>query len=427
MDTLFSVLAFFLFLQSIVAFLSALRFLRRATRTTSATDFYAPKAAVVVPCKGIEPGFAENINALLAQDYRRYDLIFVTESEADPAYAALTDLIKESDHAAWLVVAGESEGRGQKVHNLCAALEMLDAVDRRTEVLVFADADARPAPHWLRELVAPLGNQRVGATTGFRWHTPVNFLSSLLSTWNASAAGLLGERSSFAWGGAMAIRREDFERLQIKQDWQGAVSDDYTLSRAVLSSGMDIKFVPACLMPSEGGMTLGGLLEFTTRQLIITRFYAPRLWRLAAFAHALFNLTFWGGLAYELVKASLMPGGEQGSEMLLPLLAGIYALGACTGGIRALTAAKFLPEPASVQVRKHLWAYALLGPVASLLYLYNLAVSAFTNRIVWRGIGYELRSPEETFIWQRPLLPEMFDQPLEPRERKSSEAAPSSS
>jgi hypothetical protein len=39
----------------------------------------------------------------------------------------------------------------------------------------------------------------------------------------------------------------------------------------------------------------------------------------------------------------------------------------------------------------------------SLIYLWNLLSSAFTRKIEWRGIGYELISPEETRILYRPV------------------------
>jgi ceramide glucosyltransferase len=424
METLFNALAFFLLLQSLVALLAGLRFARYALRAPSTRfDRYHPKAAIIVPCKGLDQDFEENIRAFFAQDYRDYELIFVTESETDPAYAVLTRLIRESHRSAWLVVAGEAEACGQKVHNLRAALETLDAVDRRAEVIVFADSDARPRINWLGDLVAPLGDPQVGATTGFRWYLPVcgGFWSALLSVWNASAITLLGERSSFAWGGATAIRRETFEQLGIKRRWEGAVSDDYALSRAIHAAGQRIKFVPSCLMASHADASLGELLEFSTRQMISTRVYAPRLWALALMSHLLFNFTFWGGLV--LLAAS---GFESRlSDTLGSLLLGIFSLGAMTGWLRAVVASQLLAAHRR-QLHKYWWGYVLLGPLVSLLYLYNVLASAMTRRIIWRGIGYELVSPRQTVIWHRPAPPCATDLPAELAQPRRAAARSSS-
>ncbi len=43
-------------------------------------------------------------------------------------------------------------------------------------------------------------------------------------------------------------------------------------------------------------------------------------------------------------------------------------------------------------------AHLLLWPLASALYLFNAVVAAFSRRIEWRGITYELKSPTEAVI-----------------------------
>ncbi|MFN7946520.1 MAG: glycosyltransferase family 2 protein [Blastocatellia bacterium] len=401
MESFFYLLSLILFLQSLLALAAALRFARYSLRTPSARHRYQPKAVVIVPCKGIDPGFEENIGSLFAQDYRDYEIIFVTERESDPAYETLTDLIRQSRRSAWLVVAGEATGCGQKIHNLRAALDTLDAVNRRAEIIVFADADARPAENWLSELVAPLADESVGATTGYRWYLPAEgsqrrFWPLLLSVWNAGTLTLFGERSAFAWGGAMAVRRDYFEQSGIREKWAAAVSDDYVLTDAIKTAGQRVKFVPACLVatPFSGGFR--EMLEFTTRQVTITRVYAPRLWRLALVTHLLFNLTFWGGILLSVIKSV---SGDAPSGLIW-LLAGIFSLGALAGAVRAVVAARLLEEDHH-QIAGHWWAWLLLNPVASLLWLYNVCASALTRRITWRGIGYELSAPDQTLIWQR--------------------------
>ncbi len=407
MEAVFTVLGFLLLVQSLAALVAGLRLARYAWRTLSTPgERYVPKTAVIIPCKGLELDFEENIIAYLAQDYRHYELIFVTESEEDPAHLALKRILHESNRSAWLITAGEAHNRGQKVHNLCAALDTLDLIDRNTEVLVFADSDARPEANWLSELVAPLTDPRVGATTGFRWYLPVqarlgrgSLARYFLSVWNAAALNLLGERSSFAWGGAMAINRDTFESLRIKQQWEaGAVSDDYVITKTMHQAHLRIKFVPHCLMMSEARMNWRELFEFTTRQMTITRVYAPRVWWLTAITHSFFNLAFWGGLATLAV-------GQFGLTTILPLLAGSFILGLMTGATRWFLASHLLPEEHRSQIRKGWWAYWFLHPVISLLYLYNVITSARTRRIIWRGIGYEMVSPRETIIWQRPPAP----------------------
>jgi hypothetical protein len=430
MDTLFFSLAFILFIQSLLALIAALRFAHYSLRPRAPRQpRYQPKAIVIVPCKGLEQDFEENIRAILVQDYRDYEVIFVTESERDPAYSVLARLINKSRRSAWIVVAGEAKAQGQKVHNLCAAIETLNSIDGRVELLVFADSDARVTRNWLADLAAPLGDNRIGATTGFRWYLPAHNQSGLaadcasilLSVWNASALSLLGERSGFAWGGSMAIRRENFERLGVKRRWQGAVSDDYVLTSAIHETGQRIKFIPQCLVASHSDATRQSLLEFTTRQMRITRVYAPRVWKLACLTHCLYNCAFWGGLIR--LSASSLFGAPD--HTLAALLTGIFLLGATTGWLRALAADRLLAADRE-RVRGLWWAYSLLGPVVSLVYLYNVIASARTKRIVWRGIGYDLISPNETVILHRPTQRDSSERPARPSKQRQSSVRSSS-
>ena len=59
---------------------------------------------LIAPCKGIDPGFEENVKAVLAQQYRDFwEVIFVVESEDDPAYAVLNRINDD----AWLKKRGK--------------------------------------------------------------------------------------------------------------------------------------------------------------------------------------------------------------------------------------------------------------------------------------------------------------------------------
>src|SRR5262249_41100449 len=152
---------------------------------------------------------------------------------------------------------------------------------KHSEVLAFADSDGRVNPGWLRALVAPLREKDVGASTGFRWFTPVppDFWSLMRSVWDAAAAGMLGpDAHRFVWGGAMAIRRETFFDIRVPEFWEGAVSDDYALSEAVRSAGLRIAYAPGALTPCFDHTSAARLFSWMRRQMTITRVYSPALW-----------------------------------------------------------------------------------------------------------------------------------------------------
>ena len=353
---------------------------------------FQPKAVVILPCKGLEPGLEENIRALMNQDYSGYSILFVTESESDAAYPLIKGLISQSVLPTRLIVAGLAETCGQKVHNQCAAAK---AIEQDDEVIVFVDSDAHARPEWLAEICAPLADPLIGATTGYRWHIPVpgNFWSILLSSWNAQAITMLGERSLLAWGGAMAMRTHDFRRLKIDQLWRNALTDDLSLSSAVRRAGLKIAFVPQCLVATHSYTDIRQILEFTTRQIKITRVYMPEVWWQIMFGFSSYSAIFWGGF---LVAIADIGVGVLDTSLAL-VLAAIVAQSACHAWTGLAIAVRFLPDYRATLVKTR-WAFVFMEPIMALLYLYNIYVSLLNRRIVWRGIVYEMISPRKTRI-----------------------------
>lgn len=397
---IFVALIALLTLQSLVALgdgYKFLHFVRRRLRK-SPGDF-TPHASMIIPCKGLDPGFEENLNAFLRQDYPDYELVFTVASEQDPAHAQLAEQLGRAPAkipATALVVAGRAEGRGEKVHNLLRGLE---AADPAAEVLVFADIDARPKRDWLRSLVAPLEDPRVTVSSGFRWYLPGgSFVSQLRAAWDTSIATLLGDHDhNFAWGGSMAMRASDFRRLQLAERyWASTVSDDYALTRAVREAGGRIRFEPRCLVASREDSTFAEFLRWTNRQIIITRVYAPHLWRLGLAAHLLYALTMLAGLG--LLAAPALSAATHWA-IVGPLLA-VQILGMAKGGIRTIVARELFPEEAS-RLNRHGGCYWKLAPLVPWVMLYNFLVAGFVRRIEWRGTEYELRSKDEVHVLRR--------------------------
>ncbi|HLM55251.1 MAG TPA: glycosyltransferase family 2 protein [Pyrinomonadaceae bacterium] len=395
-------LAALVILQGLLSLRGGVRYLAYFRRELEAKrPLYMPPASVVVPCRGMDQGLRQNFAALFRQHYPAYELIFVSDSDEDIAFAVAEDVRRsyegESVARVRFVEAGRAVEGGQKVHNLLAAL---DAADPGSQVFVFVDTDARPRPDWLRSLVAPLADPAVGAATGYRWFLPAagGFATHLRSVWNASIASALGAdgRRNFCWGGSTAVRRETLERLNMRERWRGTLSDDYALTRALQSEGLSVRFVPACLTASLEDCTFGGLLEFTTRQIKITRVYAPHLWRLVLISNLLFVLVFFGGLALAAHQAAT----GRGFAWTLSLVCAVFLLGVWKAFFR-LRAVALVLEDQHARLRAGLWAHLLLWPLTAAVFLYNAWAAAFSRRITWRGITYELKSPTETAIISR--------------------------
>lgn len=362
-------------------------------RLRSHPGFYAPRVALICPCKGTEPRLEQNLAALAAFDYPNYEIFFALASADDPACELVRRVAAKSKAPAHIVIAGPPDACGEKVNNLRAAVEQLPG---GFEVLVFADSDGLPGRQWLRHLVAPLGDAKLGAATTFRWYLPDRggFWSALAAAWNAPIATLLGEHNrNFVWGGGTSIRRKVFDEIGAMEFWRGSVSDDFALTRALRQAGRPIHFVPECLVPTLHDADFRGLIAFTNRQIIITRVNAPRLWALAALAHLLHCGTLLLGLG--LALAAWLAGGPAVHILLLTLVAALLA--AIKGYLRLVAAIELLPA-CKEKLLAYGWAWTLLAPLVPFLYSWNSLVAASARRIVWRGVRYELISPNQTRI-----------------------------
>jgi ceramide glucosyltransferase len=357
-----------------------------------------PKVTVIVPCKGEDHELQKNLESIVNQEPPAHEIIFVTAAKDDPAKKILEEL--RSRHPTPHIhnlAAGVSSERGEKVNNLLVAVEHSDPA---SEIFVFADSDARPDTHWLRRLVAPLcSSNSPGATTGYRWYLPEprNAASILRSAWNAGIATLLGpHRNNFCWGGSTAIRRETFDQIRVRDYWKHSISDDYSMTQALRDAKQHIEFVPCCLLPSHGPTRWREVLEWSTRQLIITKVYSSKLWRLALISQTIFALTIILGVAllfFNRRSPSSLPKIPS-MVSVMGLLAAIFLMGFIRGFYRWLSIREILSDHRS-NLNRFAPAYIFLPPVISLFSTFILWSSAFTHRVKWRDRTYELISSRE--------------------------------
>jgi ceramide glucosyltransferase len=397
MLTLFYFLVLEQILQGLYNLWDGLVWLRLAQRRAGThSGFYAPRVALFCPVKGAEPGLEQNISALASFDYPDYEIFFSMASGDDPARKIIERITAGSKHKVHIVIAGKPNGCGEKVNNLRAAIQKAtDGFD----VYVFVDSDGRPGRGWLSRIVAPLADANLGAVTTFRWFFPQigGFWSAMASAWNAPAATYLGEHArNFCWGGGTAMRRERFEQSNVTEFWNGSVSDDFSLTHALRQSGLPILFAPECIVPTMFDCNAAGLLEFTNRQIVITRVYESRLWVLGGFAHVFYCGAVLLGIG--LYVNNVIVGTPAVHLLLLATVPIVLSM--ARGILRLAAIMEVLPEW-KTKLLADGWIWTFLAAAAPFLALWNTLVALFSRQIRWRGIHYQLLSPGQTRILPR--------------------------
>ena len=351
---------------------------------------YRPPATLILPVRGVDFGLAQNLRSLADQSYPDYEFIVVARDEGDPALALAR--LTLGDRARYVAAGSPPADRGEKIHNLLAAVA---AARPESEVFVFADSDGQVTADWMSNLIQPLGDEQVGASTGFRWYFPEEggFWSLLRSAWDSTIVGRLSadDSKNFAWGGATAIRRETFDATRVAEYWQSSISDDYRLAQAVHDANLGVRFAPAAMVGAAGECTREEFLDWATRQMTITKVYNRRLWMVGLIAH----IIYCGAMVTSVL--TLLTGDLLGLGGLVVVLVPGMAQGATRGHVGAL----MFPDRQE-WFDRHGSIYFWMTPLATWVWLYAFLASAMTNRIVWRDYQYELIAPDRTRLIRGP-------------------------
>jgi ceramide glucosyltransferase len=312
-----------------------------------------PTVTLIVPVTSSSASLREYLLSLASQNYPDYELIIVVPDAGHIPPGALPPVAK-------VALAGEAGRTGLLRAGIRAAR-------RHSRVFAFA-TPGLVSKSWLRALVAPLSEDGVGLSTGFRWYAPEppTFWSLMQSVWNSLIAARLGEGSNdFAWAGAMAIDKEFFFEQRVPDLWTGAVREDLALSRLVRESGRRIAFAPGAMVACTSRATAGRFLRQARREMALARRYLPRLWWSALLAHVI----YCGGMMAAIIASAR---GSRGAEWALVIQ---FGLGMLKGANRATLAKAELPHQQAWFAR-YSWTHTLWVPLASWVWLYVLIASA---------------------------------------------------
>jgi hypothetical protein len=137
-------------------------------------------------------------------------------------------------------------------------------------------------------------------------------------------------------------------------------------------------------------------VEFTNRQILITRVYAEKMWAAALATHLLYCLTISLGIGLAMGAAL----AQRPALHIAALTFFIFLLSAIRASLRVVAVTEIL-SGARAQIMSQSWVYILLTSVVPFWYVFNFACSLISRKTRWRNIEYELISPNQTRIIAR--------------------------
>jgi ceramide glucosyltransferase len=332
---------------------------------------YSPPASLLKPVRGIDFGSYENFASFCKQDYPEYEILFGVGDAADPAVPLIQRLVKEfPQRRISLFIGAEQIGANRKV-NMLARL----AREARHEVLVLTDGDVRVAPTYLREVVAPLNDKRVGAVTSFYRAVAEKSLSAELEAIGAASdffAGVLManwmEGVTFGLGASIVTTKEWVAKIAGFPAFADMLADDYELGHRIATAGGMILLSREAVWTMYPAQTARGFWQHQLRWARTVRLCRPLSYM---------GLIFTQGLPWALLAALIAPASWIRAAYLLAYLV-LRLTMAWTVGVWGV---------GDDVLRRKLWLVALRDAIHFVVWLASFG----SNRIHWGGEEYIIR------------------------------------
>ena len=221
---------------------SAWRFTRMRRRFLS-SDPYISSVSVLKPVHGLEPNLEENLESYFRQNFPNFELIFCARQGRDPGLQIAQRLSRKYPGVkVQILTCGEPPWTNAKLFSLEKMWK-----EAAHDLLVISDSDVRVSPDYLREIIKPFADPKVGMTTclyrglpaGGFWTELEAFGYSVEMTSGVVVANML-EGMKFALGPTMVVRRECVEALGGFAFMADYCADDYILGNRVAQSGRQV-------------------------------------------------------------------------------------------------------------------------------------------------------------------------------------------
>jgi len=361
--------------------LSALGFLR--ARAADKSVLPTQPVSILKPLRGTDPEMYESFRSHCLQDYPEYEIIFGVSDPGDPAIPLVEQLKTEfPERAIRLMVCPEILGANTKVSNLA------QMVRETREYVIVNDSDIRVEPDYLRRVLAPLTDPKVGLVTCLYRGIANSSLGSRLESLGISTdfcAGVLVAQTvengiRFGLGSTLAFRRRDLQAIGGFEAIVDYLADDYQIGSRIAALGLKVKLSDVVVETFLPRYTFSGFFNHQLR-----------------WARTIRDSRFWGylglGLTFGLPWAVLALILAQGAGWAWGLLA-------CTAAMRATVA--LVVGKRMLRDRQVLRWLALI-PVRDVFALLAWIVSFAGHEITWRGDRFKLKNGKLTRISDQPM------------------------
>jgi ceramide glucosyltransferase len=265
----------------ILSVLGAFKFRAYADRdrkTLERVSAQLPPVSVLKPVHGNEQRLKHALESFFRQDYPHYEILFAADEADDPALPVIRELCARYPHIPTKILVTGQPPWPQPANYCFHRLTEIAAHD----ILVTSDSDAEVGPNYLRAVVPPLLDPKVGAVTCFFrgksgggiWADcdaigqSVEFVSGVL------IANLL-EGTKFGLGPTIALRKDSLARIGGYEAIREYLSNDFVVCNFIHQAGFDIVLSSEVVDHVCPKMTFRRMWERQLRWAMGTRYSRP--------------------------------------------------------------------------------------------------------------------------------------------------------
>jgi ceramide glucosyltransferase len=354
-----------------LAIYSGLVYFRRLRKLPPLDRSFSPAVSILKPVRGLDHHAYENFASFCGLDYAEYEILFAVADADDPIIPVIEKL--HEDHptqAIRLIVGVEQLGLTLKTNSLVRL-----AREAAHEFLVINDSDVRVEQDYLRDVVAPFADPKVGCVTAFfRSMTEGGFATDVdaVGVPTDSSASTLVARTlgslDFALGWTMATTKTHLAEIGGFESLVNHHSDDFALGNEIFKRGYRIELMRKPVWMVFPRETLRDFFNHELRWSILLKNLRPS-------GYAAMAMTF--GLPWAVLVALVVPSLTVALSYFAAYLA-LRLTVAWTIGVWGLQ------DPV---VRKKIW----LVPIRDALNFCVYLASFFSNTVRWRGVAYRVQ------------------------------------
>jgi ceramide glucosyltransferase len=263
----------------VIAIFAAARFFcAKPADSSEPVSAFAPPVSILKPIHGLDRETYENYAGFCNQDYPEFEILFCVGDARDPAVSVIEKLIADFPHRPIRLLTGSMPlGASDKVNKLCRMVR-----EARYDTLIVSDSDVRVERGFLRAVVAPFSNPKVGGVTClYRGLTDGGFAPDLEALGNSAdfAPGVLVANLfggiDFMLGAVMATTKKHLAEIGGFESLADYFCDDYELGNRIASRGYRVelsRFPVDIVYPQE---TIGDAFRHQLRWNLSIRYSRP--------------------------------------------------------------------------------------------------------------------------------------------------------